>query len=88
MWHPEPLTAVIALYCIGKSITYSYFPVIPPHVEDDQPRPQPLIETAIETICDCFQGDTNPDTVQLQIVKALLAVVLNDKVVFHGAALC
>lgn len=81
--------AATALDCIGKLISYSYFSVIPPppHVEDDQPRPQPLIETAIETICDCFQGDTTPDAVQLQIVKALLVAVLNDKVVVHGATL-
>ena len=47
----------------------------------------PLIERAIETICDCFQGDSTPDQVQLQIIKALLAAVLNDKVVVHGAGL-
>ncbi|CAK7265697.1 guanine nucleotide exchange protein for ADP-robosylation factor [Sporothrix epigloea] len=47
----------------------------------------PLIERAIDTICDCFQGDTTPPEVQLQIVKSLLAAVLNDKIVVHGAGL-
>jgi len=49
--------------------------------------PIPLIEKAIETICDCFHGDMTPDKVQLQIIKALLAAVLNDKAVVHGAGL-
>ncbi|KAL1897157.1 guanine nucleotide exchange protein for ADP-robosylation factor [Sporothrix stenoceras] len=47
----------------------------------------PLIERAIDTICDCFQGDTTPAEIQLQIVKSLLAAVLNDKIVVHGAGL-
>ncbi|CAK7204699.1 guanine nucleotide exchange protein for ADP-robosylation factor [Sporothrix eucalyptigena] len=47
----------------------------------------PLIERAIDTICDCFQGDTTPSEIQLQIVKSLLAAVLNDKIVVHGAGL-
>jgi len=77
-----------ALDCIGKLISYSYFSVVPSHAEDSQEDiPQPLIARAIETICDCFQGDSCPDMVQLQIVKALLAAVLNEKVVVHGAGL-
>ncbi|KAG0137586.1 hypothetical protein HOY82DRAFT_582922 [Tuber indicum] len=72
---------VTALDCIGKLISYSYFSPPPPTA------PIPLIERAIETICDCFQGDTTPDQVQLQIIKALLAAVLNDKTVVHGAGL-
>lgn len=80
--------ATTALDCIGKLISYSYFSVIPLHPEDTKEQePQPLIERAIETICECFQGDSCPDMVQLQIVKALLAAVLNDKVVVHGAGL-
>ena len=51
------------------------------------PAAIPLIERAIETICECFQGDMTPDQVQLQIIKALLAAVLNDKAVVHGAGL-
>ena len=47
----------------------------------------PLIERAIDTICDCFQGEPTPAEVQLQIVKSLLAAVLNDKIVVHGAGL-
>lgn len=91
-----------ALDCIGKLISYSYFSIVstppagpPPTTEGSQEdrHPQkvqpevPLIEKAIETICDCFQGDATPDQVQLQIIKALLAAVLNDKAIVHGAGL-
>lgn len=82
-----------ALDCIGKLISYSYFsitpvPPAPPTEEGGRPKVEvPLIEKAIETICDCFQGDATPDQVQLQIIKALLAAVLNDKTIVHGAGL-
>ena len=80
----------IALDCIGKLITYSYFsmPALPetPPEASDKPR-APLIERAIDTICDCFQDEATPPEVQLQIVKSLLAAVLNDKIVVHGAGL-
>lgn len=91
-----------ALDCIGKLISYSYFSIAPappappaPTSSTEEgrgrqkpPQPEiPLIEKAIETICDCFQGDATPDQVQLQIIKALLAAVLNDKTIVHGAGL-
>ncbi|OLN81077.1 Protein transport protein SEC7 [Colletotrichum chlorophyti] len=78
-----------ALDCIGKLISYSYFSV-PSASESQQDAPAnqaPLIERAIDTICDCFQGETTAVEVQLQIVKSLLAAVLNDKIVVHGAGL-
>ncbi|TPX07965.1 uncharacterized protein E0L32_010296 [Thyridium curvatum] len=80
-----------ALDCIGKLISYSYFsvPASAPAPEPDAESPEraPLIERAIDTICDCFQGETTPVEIQLQIVKSLLAAVLNDKIVVHGAGL-
>jgi len=90
-----PLTTT-ALDCIGKLISYSYFsapsasPSAPTH--DGAPAPEgaqhsPLIERAIDTICDCFQGEMTAVEIQLQIVKSLLAAVLNDKIVVHGAGL-
>ncbi|KAL8826627.1 MAG: hypothetical protein Q9170_007328 [Blastenia crenularia] len=85
-----PLTTT-ALDCIGKLISYSYFSVPSPANDNDavpqQPPPPPLIEKAIETICDCFQDEATPAEVQLQIVKSLLAAVLNDKIIVHGAGL-
>lgn len=57
-----------------------------PTPEPTEPK-APLIERAIDTICDCFQGEATPVEIQLQIVKSLLAAVLNDKIVVHGAGL-
>lgn len=85
----NPQLTTAALDCIGKLISYSYFSI--PDKEDEpqegaEPAP-PLIERAIDTICDCFQGETTAPEIQLQIVKSLLAAVLNDKIVVHGAGL-
>jgi len=81
--------ATTALDCIGKLISYSYFtiPSDDSSSEDGGATQAPLIERAIDTICDCFQGETTPVEIQLQIVKSLLAAVLNDKIVVHGAGL-
>lgn len=79
-----------ALDCIGKLISYSYFSVPTKDEtasEAGAEQPPPLIERAIDTICDCFEGEATPVEVQLQIVKSLLAAVLNDKIVVHGAGL-
>lgn len=85
-----PLTTT-ALDCIGKLISYSYFSV-PAEVQDPNSPPSshqqlPLIDRAIETICDCFQNEATPFEIQLQIVKSLLAAVLNDKLIVHGSGL-
>ncbi|KAL2066343.1 hypothetical protein VTL71DRAFT_2414 [Oculimacula yallundae] len=76
-----------ALDCIGKLISYSYFSVPSSPNADKEAAREPLIDRAINTICDCFQGETTPVEIQLQIVKSLLAAVLNDKIVVHGAGL-
>ena len=84
-----PLTTT-ALDCIGKLISYSYFSVASePQGPSTPPGQQqlPLIDRAIETICDCFQSEATPYEVQLQIVKSLLAAVLNDKLIVHGSGL-
>ena len=84
-----PLTTT-ALDCIGKLITYSYFSMpanVTPSTTGVEHSEVPLIERAIDTICDCFQDEATPAEVQLQIVKSLLAAVLNDKIVVHGAGL-
>ena len=80
---------VTALDCIGKLISYSYFafPSAPADTEGSAPATTPLIERAIETICDCFENEATAVEVQQQIVKSLLAAVLNDKIVVHGAGL-
>ncbi|KAF2747861.1 protein transport protein sec72 [Sporormia fimetaria CBS 119925] len=78
--------SITALDCIGKLISYSYFSV-PSEPQADNAEVPPLIERAIDTICDCFQGEATHPDIQLQIVKSLLAAILNDKIVVHGAGL-
>ncbi|EQL03408.1 SEC7-like protein [Ophiocordyceps sinensis CO18] len=85
----NPQLTTAALDCIGKLISYSFFSL---QTRDDAAQDgtapaAPLIERAIDTICDCFQGETTAVEIQLQIVKSLLAAVLNDKIVVHGAGL-
>lgn len=84
---------VTALDCIGKLITYSYF-AFPSAKESEAsqggeatPEQPPLIERAIDAICDCFENEATPIEIQQQIIKSLLAAVLNDKIVVHGAGL-
>ncbi|KAF2849783.1 hypothetical protein T440DRAFT_426418 [Plenodomus tracheiphilus IPT5] len=83
---PNVPISITALDCIGKLISYSYFSVPADPSADNNGAP-PLIERAIDTICDCFQGEATHPDVQLQIVKSLLAAILNDKIVVHGAGL-
>lgn len=90
---------VTALDCIGKLITYSYFAFPSAQAIRDseteaaseqqppQPPQPPLIERAIDAICDCFENEATPVEIQQQIIKSLLAAVLNDKIVVHGAGL-
>ncbi|GES64041.1 guanyl-nucleotide exchange factor [Aspergillus terreus] len=80
---------VTALDCIGKLITYSYFafPSIQAPEAQGTPEQIPLIERAIDAICDCFENEATPIEIQQQIIKSLLAAVLNDKIVVHGAGL-
>jgi brefeldin A-inhibited guanine nucleotide-exchange protein len=82
---PNVQVVTTALDCIGKLISYSYFS-IPSQSHSEQDGP-PLIERAIDTICDCFQSEATPVETQLQIVKSLLSAILNDKIVVHGAGL-
>jgi brefeldin A-inhibited guanine nucleotide-exchange protein len=83
---PNVPVSITALDCIGKLISYSYFSV-PAEPQSENSEGAPLIERAIDTICDCFQGEATHPDVQLQIVKSLLAAILNDKIVVHGAGL-
>lgn len=78
------IVVTTALDCIGKLISYSYFSTAD---QSTEAQGESLIDQAIDTICDCFDGDATPDRVQLQIIISLLAAILNDKVVVHGAGL-
>ncbi|PWY90653.1 guanyl-nucleotide exchange factor [Aspergillus heteromorphus CBS 117.55] len=80
---------VTALDCIGKLITYSYFAFPSAQTAEAEANPEqpPLIERAIDAICECFENEATPVEIQQQIIKSLLAAVLNDKIVVHGAGL-
>lgn len=86
-------TAVVttALDCIGKLISYSYFSAASPRDSSNSAFPAAngvsLIDRAIDTIIECYQGEGTPTEVQMQILKSLLAAVLNDKIIVHGAGL-
>ncbi|KAI2641319.1 guanine nucleotide exchange factor [Xylaria nigripes] len=78
-----------ALDSIQKLISSSY---LSSHAHSGAPlqdgsEQATMLDRAIDTICDCFQGEITPVDVQRHIVQALLAAVLNDKVVVHGAGL-
>ncbi|KAI1340380.1 guanine nucleotide exchange factor for ADP ribosylation factor [Xylariaceae sp. FL0016] len=79
----------LALDCIQKLISSSYFSLgaNTGAQQDNGTEQAPMIDRAIDTICDCFQGETTPIDVQRHIIQALLAAVLNDKIVVHGAGL-
>ncbi|EMR67249.1 putative guanyl-nucleotide exchange factor protein [Eutypa lata UCREL1] len=78
-----------ALDSIQKLISSSYFSVnvTTGATQEDGTEQAPMIDRAIDTICDCFQGETTPVDVQRHIIQALLAGILNDKIVVHGAGL-
>lgn len=83
---------VVALDAIGKMFTYSFFedPAPLPHNEEAGivPPPRiPLIEQAITCVCEAHRGDATDQRVELQIVKALMAAVLNEEHIAHGATL-
>lgn len=79
-----------ALDCIQKLISSAYFSPDATSSGTAQPdgtEEAPMIDRAIDTICDCFQGETTPIDVQRHIIQALLAAILSDKIVVHGAGL-
>lgn len=83
---------VIALDCLAKLFTFSYLeePVeftINPRTGAVPPPHDPMVDAAVQTVCDCFNSDGTDPHVELQIVKALMAAVLNDELIVHGATL-
>lgn len=83
---------VIALDCIGKLFSFSFLedteaPEVDPESGITPPPQVPIMDRAIKTVCDCFSGESTDSKVELQIIKALMAAVLNDDLVAHGATL-
>uniref|UniRef100_A0A5S6Q9P9 SEC7 domain-containing protein n=1 Tax=Trichuris muris TaxID=70415 RepID=A0A5S6Q9P9_TRIMR len=75
---------VTALDCLQKLIAYGHLTgQIPDPVKPDRP----LIDRIVQSICSCFVGPHTDDTVQLQIIKALLTVVSSNTCRVHEASL-
>lgn len=83
---------VISLDCLAKLFSFSYLEAqedfkIDPETGLAPPPQLPMIDLAIKTVCDCFSGNNTNPRVELQIVKALMAAVLNEELIAHGSTL-
>ncbi|XP_077265720.1 brefeldin A-inhibited guanine nucleotide-exchange protein 1-like isoform X3 [Temnothorax americanus] len=66
-----------ALDCLQKLITYNH---LTGNVPDSTKPNKLLIVRMVETICGCFTGPQTDESVQLQIIKALLTVMTSQHV--------
>lgn len=76
---------IIALDCIQKLVAYGYLrgTRLDPHEQTKNL----LIDTIVESVCNCFHGPTTDDGVQLQIIKALLTLVTSPLCQVHESSL-
>lgn len=76
---------IIALDCIQKLVAYGYLrgTRLDPH---EQTKGL-LIDTIVESVCNCFHGPATDDGVQLQIIKALLTLVTSPYCQVHESSL-
>ncbi|XP_024878856.1 brefeldin A-inhibited guanine nucleotide-exchange protein 1-like isoform X2 [Temnothorax curvispinosus] len=65
------------LDCLQKLIAYSH---LTSNVPDSTKPNKLLIVRIVETICGCFTGPQTDESVQLQIIKALLTVMTSQHV--------
>uniref|UniRef100_A0A914USB7 SEC7 domain-containing protein n=1 Tax=Plectus sambesii TaxID=2011161 RepID=A0A914USB7_9BILA len=80
----SPKIVVTALDCLQKLIAYGHLVGKSP----DNVNPQRLlIDRIVEAICAPFSGPHTDETVQLQIIKALLAVVISNTCEVHEGTL-
>ncbi|KAG6919409.1 hypothetical protein DXG01_006292 [Tephrocybe rancida] len=89
---------IASLDCISKLVSYSFFAEPDSHATHipsppPSPRrqgnvaPQPsLVDLVAHTIASCHT-ETTPETVSLQIVKALLSLVLSPTILVHHSSL-
>lgn len=73
---------IIALDCLGKLVSYSFF-------AEDAPAPdgeEALADVVTSTVCNTFYEGLD-EKAQLQIIKALVAVVLSTTVHVHQSSL-
>lgn len=82
----------IALDCIAKLFTFSYLedpesPKVAPKSGITSPPVVPLIDRAVQTVCDTYNKESTDPRIELQIIKALMAAVLNEDLIVHGNTL-
>lgn len=76
----SPRIVVTALDCLEKLIAYGH---LAGAVQDSSSPGHLLIDRIVNTICACFNGPQTDESVQLQIIKALLTVVTSQHVEIH-----
>ncbi|MCO5556103.1 hypothetical protein L7F22_009647 [Adiantum nelumboides] len=74
---------VVALDCLGKLVSYSFFAEDAPTQENDE---EALSDVVTSTVCESFYEGVD-EKAQLQIIKALVAVVLSTSVHVHQSSL-
>jgi len=76
---------ITSLDCLGKLVSYSFFAEDAPSAPTENEE-EALSDLVTTTVCDTFH-DTLDERAQLQIIKALLAVVLSTSVHVHQSSL-
>lgn len=76
---------IIALDCIQKLVAYGYLRGT--RLDPDEQTKGLLIDTIVESVCNCFHGPATDDGVQLQIIKALLTLVTSPHCQVHESSL-
>ncbi|PRT54897.1 Protein transport protein SEC7 [Wickerhamiella sorbophila] len=73
-----------SLDCIGKLFTFS---VLREDVDPQGPPTVPILERAVDIVCDTFDGESTDSRIELQIIKALTAAAVNEDTLIHGPTL-
>lgn len=76
---------IIALDCIQKLVAYGYLRGT--RLDPDEQTKGLLIDTIVESVCNCFHGPATDNGVQLQIIKALLTLVTSPYCQVHESSL-
>ena len=76
---------IIALDCIQKLVAYGYLRGT--RLDPEEQTKGLLIDTIVESVCNCFHGPATDDGVQLQIIKALLTLVTSPYCQVHESSL-
>lgn len=75
----------IALDCIHKLVAYGY--IRGTRLDPHEQTKGLLIDSIVESVCNCYHGPATSDGVQLQIIKALLTLVTSPSCQVHESSL-